>query len=295
VSVTVAIQVVIVLLMVVVGLDLTTADFRRIAEHPRAIIVGTVGQLVTLPLVVLALVATLHPAPFLVAGMIVVAACPGGALSNLYVYLARANTALSVSLTAVATLLSIVTLPLLTAAGFELLLGERMAGQVPPLVVMRQLLFLLLAPLGAGMLLRHRHPEVSRRYGPRLRQLSIVAIVALIVFVIYDQRRVFAESLGAVTVAAVAFTGLSMAAGMVVAWIGRLDAADRFAFLAEFSIRNLAIAAIVAVTVLGRLDFLVFATAFFLTQVPIMLLAIAVYRATQGRGAGLNVTRREVA
>ena len=293
--VTIAIPAVVLLLLVVVGLDLTAADFRRVVEHPRAVIVGTLGQLVILPVVVLALVAVLEPDPWLVAGMIVVAACPGGALSNLYVYVARANTALSVSLTAVATLLAVVTLPLLTAGGFALLLDEHMAAKVPALVIMRQLIFYLLAPLGAGMLVRHRYPAAAERHGPSLRRLSIVAIGALVAFVIYDQRVIFAQSLTAVATAAVAFTGLSMVLGFAVGWISGLMVADRFALLAEFSVRNLAIAAIVAVTVLGRMEFLVFATAFFLAQVPMMLLAIMIYRATRRRTSPLNATACEAA
>jgi len=290
--VAVAIPAVVALLMTVVGLDLTAADFRRVLEQPKAIIVGTLGQLVVLPIVVLALVAVLEPDPILVAGMIVVAACPGGAISNLYVYLARANTALSVSLTAVATLLSVVTLPLLMAGGFALLLGEHVDANVQPLASMRQLVFYLLLPLGAGMLLRHRFPVVSERHGPGLRRLSVLGIVALVAFVIYDQRHVFAQSFGAVAAASAAFTGLSMVLGFSVGWLGRLDAADRFTLLAEFAVRNLGIAAIVAATVLGRLEFLVFAAAFFLVQVPMMLAAVAVFRAAGTRAPRVGLSAR---
>lgn len=283
----IAIPAVVVLLMVVVGVDLTLNDFRRVVAYPKAVVIGTLGQLALLPLIVLVVIVALDPAPFLVAGMIVLGACPGGAISNLYTYVARANTALSVTLTAVSTLISIVTLPLLTAAGFAVLLGDRVDVDVPVLGTMQQLFFLLLLPVGVGMVLRHRFPDVSEKHGVGLRRLSIVAIVALLGFVVYDQRANFAGSIGTATVAAVLFTGLSMAAGFGTAWIVNLDVADRFTFLTEFSARNLAIATIVAVSVLGRLEFLVFATAFFLTQVPMMLLAIGVFRATRRGGSAL--------
>jgi BASS family bile acid:Na+ symporter len=108
----------------VVGMGLTLEDFRRIRACPKPVVVATAGQLLVLPSVASGLAWAVEPVPGIVGGMVLVAASPGGAISNYYVYLARADVALSVTLTAVSTLLAFVTFPLLTAAGFELLPGR---------------------------------------------------------------------------------------------------------------------------------------------------------------------------
>ena len=113
------------------------------------------------------------------AGMVLVAACPGGAISNYYVYLASANVALSVTLTAVTTVLAFVTLPVLTALGFKLLLDQQEAIPVPISDMMSQLFVVLLLPTAAGMWMRHRWTAWVRRHGNLLRQLRMGAFVLL--------------------------------------------------------------------------------------------------------------------
>jgi len=116
----IAIPVVVIMMMFVVGMELSLEDFRRVHGYPKPVLVGTAGQLIILPLIAVLLTLVLDPPRHIVAGMVLVAACPAGAISNFYVYLARANVALSVTLTAVTTILAFVTLPVLTALGFNL-------------------------------------------------------------------------------------------------------------------------------------------------------------------------------
>ena len=99
--------------MIVVGLDLTIDYFGRVMRKPRAVVIGTLGQFVLLPLVAILLIYTLKPKPNILSGILLIAACPGGAISNFYVYLARSNTALSVTLTAVSCILAAITMPAL--------------------------------------------------------------------------------------------------------------------------------------------------------------------------------------
>ena len=113
----IGIPLVVMMMMLVVGLQLTLEDFRRIRLCRKPVLIATAGQLVVLPGIAAGLAWAFEPAPHIVAGMVLVAACPGGAISNYYVYLARADVALSVTLTAVSTVLAFVTLPLLAALG----------------------------------------------------------------------------------------------------------------------------------------------------------------------------------
>ena len=127
----VAIPVVTFLMMITVGHGLTTTELRRSATDVRALITASVGQLVLLPLIATVIILVLHLTPAVVAGLVLVAASPAGTISNFYAYLARANLALSVTLTALSCLLSIVTIPTLVAAGFFFWLEDQPDIEVP--------------------------------------------------------------------------------------------------------------------------------------------------------------------
>jgi BASS family bile acid:Na+ symporter len=266
------------MMMFVVGLELSLEDFRRIRGYPKPVLVGTASQLIILPLIAAVLAFVLDPPRHIVAGMVLVAACPGGAISNYYVYLARANVALSVTLTAVTTVLAFVTLPVLTALGFTLLLDQQEAIPIPISDMMSQLFVVLLLPTAAGMWLRHRWTAWVRRHGNLLRQLSMGALVLLIAFIIQDQAENLAAQIGELLLTAVLFTLFAMAAGIAIGRGLGLPSRDWFCFVVEYAARNLAIATVVGASLLGQTEFVLFAAAFFLIQVPLMLVAIAFQR-----------------
>ena len=172
----VALPIVLWLLMFIVGMELTTADFRRVMVYPRAVTVATLGQLLLLPCVIGLLVWVLEPRPDIAAGMLLVAVCPSGSLSNVYTYLARANVALSVTLTAVSSLLALGSMPLLTAFGFALFLDQHDAIDIPFGRMILQLLLLLLLPVALGMSLKHWRGAFVQRHGQALRRLSMGAV-----------------------------------------------------------------------------------------------------------------------
>ena len=274
----IAIPLVVIMMMFVVGLELSLEDFRRIQAYPKPVLVGTVGQFIILPLIAAVLALVLDPPRHIVAGMVLVAACPAGAISNFYVYLARANVAFSVTLTAVTTVLAFVTLPVLTALGFKLLLGQQEAIPVPVRDMMSQLFVVLLLPTAAGMWVRHRWTAWVKRHGNLLRQLSLGALVLLIAFIIQDQAENLATQIGELLLTAVLFTLFAMAAGMVIGRGLGLSSRDWFCFMVEYAARNLAIATVVGASLLGQTEFVLFAAAFFLIQVPLMLMAVVFQR-----------------
>ncbi len=274
----IAIPVVVIMMMFVVGLELSLEDFRRVQGYPKPVLVGTAGQLIILPVIAAVLAFVLDPPRHIVAGMVLVAACPGGAISNYYVYLARANVALSVTLTAVTTVLAFVTLPVLTALGFKLLLGQQDAIPIPISSMMSQLFVVLLLPIAAGMWMRHRWTAWVQRHANLLRQLSMGALVLLIAFIIQDQAENLAAQIGELLLTAVLFTLFAMAAGIVIVRGLGLSSRDGFCFVVEYAARNLAIATVVGASLLGQTEFVLFAAAFFLIQVPLMLVAVVFQR-----------------
>ncbi len=264
----------IIFMMLVVGMELTLDDFRRVRQFPKTVLVGAAGQVLLLPIIGIAVAWVLEPAPAIVAGIILVSACSGGAISNYYVYMARANVALSVTLTAVSTLVVFITLPLVATAGFWLLLEDSERIHVPVALMISQLLLLLLLPTAVGMWIRQLWPQWVAGRANALRRISILALTLIILFVIWEQTDSLASHFMELSLSASIYTLLTMAVGWGIGAGLKVNPEDRFTLMVEFSVRNLAIVTVVGVTLLGNTELVVFAAAFFLIQMPLMLAAV---------------------
>jgi bile acid:Na+ symporter, BASS family len=263
--------------MVVVGMELTTCDFRRVARQPATIVAATLGQFVMLPVIGWFLISCLDLEPVIAQGVLLVAACPSGGMANVYTYLGRANVALSVTLTAVSCMAAVLTTPLALGA-LQSQVGESNSLPVPLAALARQLFLLLVLPVLTGMGIRCRWPGITRRHGRTLMGCSIGALAALLGFVIVQETEQFASALTAVAAAAVLLTVLAFGAGWAIAWVSTAGAMDRFTVGMVFVVRNVGLAMAIAVTVLGRIEFVVFATAYFLVQLPLLLAAVLIFR-----------------
>jgi BASS family bile acid:Na+ symporter len=283
-----AIPIITFLLMTAVGLGLTVDDFARVRRTSRLLVIGLLGPLVVLPLVAFALILWFRPDPATEAGLLLIAVCPIGGISNTYSFLARASTALSVTLTGLSSLLAVATIPLLTR-GFERLLERPLRFDAPATVLVVQLLLMLALPVGVGMAARRRWPDVADRRGPLLTRLGFGALALLVVFVIVAQRDLFLAGLRSAVPMSAAFVVIAFAAGWLFASAARATRADRFTLAAEFATRNVAVATAIAVTMLGRVEFAVFATTYFLTELPLMLAAVAVHRTRDRRSTIIPV------
>jgi len=269
--------------LITVGLDLTPADFRRLREVPGVVAVGVFAPLVALPAIAVALVWWFEPDPFVGAGLLLVAASPIGGISNAYSYLARASTALSVALTGVSCVVAVGAIPVLTQ-GFAWALREPIRVDAPVPVLLMQLFVIVALPIGAGMAMRRRWPEWAAARRAWFQRMTFVLLGLLLVIVVVAERERIAAVLSQVVVVAAAFVVLSFGAGWAAGSVVRASESDRFTLAAEFATRNIAIATTIAVTMLGRTEFAVFASVYFLTELPLMLAAVAVWRrARSGR------------
>ena len=275
----VGVPVLVVFAMVVVGAGLTAADFRRVARRPGPVLVAIVGQAVLLPGLGWLLASGLGLQPAVAAGVALVAACPGGAMASVYTQLARGDVALSVTLTAVSCLAAGFTMPaaLAVVQGGDLHSRE---FSVPPGVLGGQLLVLLVLPVLGGMGFRHRWPGAAERHGRSLLRLGVAALLALLGIVIVEEAARFADAFTEIASAAGLLTVLAFGAGWATGWACGCRAGGRLAVGMAFAVRNVGIATAVAVTAFGRVEFAVFATAYFLAQVPILLTAAVVFRST---------------
>lgn len=269
------------MLMTIVGLELTLADFRRVFRAPRAVVGGTLGQWVLLPLMTWALVSALSLSPSLAAGAVLVAVSPGAGMSNIATAFARANVALSVSLTAMASLFAVVTLPLISSWMMNLFVGDVGGVQIPVAHLMRELFVSLLVPIALGMWIRSRNPARADALAPRLQRLVFLAIGILVGIAIALSPPAEADLFAGAERAVVGALLWTCAAGTIGFGLGtvlRLPPDDRFTFTIEFAARNIAVASIVAMSGLDRIDLTIFSVVYGALGYPLIFAAVIARR-----------------
>ena len=260
-------------LMIVVGLQLSLADFRRVLEVPRAVVAGTAGQIVLLPALAVAVVTLFGIDPMLGVGAVLLSAAPGAALSNVLTVVARGHVALSVTLTAVSSVLAVLTIPGLTALSMYLFLGDAADVRVPFVAVAGQLVLYLLLPILLGMRVRAWRPESAARYIQWANRIAIVGIVGLTVLgaMTGSTDLPSGAAFGRTALGALVWTVCAMGLGWGLAALLRLDARDRFTFLIEFSARNLGLAVIVALASFQSLELALFGGIYSMSGFPLVI------------------------
>ena len=204
------------LIMFGVALDIRVDDFKRVIREPKGPIIGLVAQFLLLPAATFLLVLAIDPAPSIALGMMLVAACPGGNFSNFLSHFAKANAALSVSMTAISTLLAIVMTPLNLAfwgsrtAGTKAILTEVDLSPVDMLVT---IVVILGIPLGLGMLLAARRPALAARLRTPMRVFSLVAFGAFIVGALAGNWQAFLDHVGAVALVVAIHNAVGLSLG----------------------------------------------------------------------------------
>jgi len=265
-------------LMFVVGSGLSGADFKRILQYPKLVFVATAGQILLLPFIAILLIYILEPSATVASGMLLVSLCPGGAVSNFYTYFARANTALSVTLTALSSLLAIAVLPLLAIFFFTAFLepGVEISDLASRLVL--QLLLLLLLPLCLGMALRKIKPWFIQKHGKTLERLAAAGLILLVLVILIQHRHLIMSHISSLLLTALLFTFLAIAVAAILSRMLSLNRFDSTAIMIEFPVRNLALSAVIAISIFGKSDYLVFAAIIFVIQVPIIAVILLWHR-----------------
>lgn len=172
------------IIMVGIGLTLTAGDFRRELRTPKGVVVGSLGQLLLLPALGFAIIAVLDLDPAIAVGLVIVAACPGGTTSNLISFLGRANVALSIVLTVVASIVTIVSLPVFADLALDLQGSARADGaavEVPVLRTVLTLVGVVLVPVLIGMAVRARASHLAASAERAVSAFGAVVLVALII------------------------------------------------------------------------------------------------------------------
>ncbi|GAB4037633.1 MAG: bile acid:sodium symporter family protein [Rubrivivax sp.] len=247
-----------------VALDLRGADFRRVAEMPRAVVAGLVPQFLLLPLATWLATLALDLPPATEAAMILVACCPGGALSNVITHLGGGHTALSVSISAVAAVLALAATPFNFAwmvASNPATAGWLRTLAIDPSGIWWSLLALLALPMAAGMLLHRQRPALAARLRRPLGRFSLAALLAFIAIGLVKERHLLTAQI----LPQLAVVVLHNAAGLALGWLGatafRVGERDRRAITIEGGMQNSGLAlGIIAVQFGGDLGMVIVAS-----------------------------------
>lgn len=229
------------IVMFSIALDLKSENFRQLLREPRAVITGLTSQFLLLPAATYGLVLLTNPRPSIALGMMLVAACPGGNISNFITHRAGGNAALSVSLTGCATVAAIFMTPLNTA--FWASLYEPTAAilketRIDPIQVAITVLFMLVLPLCLGILCHQRFPNVAAKIRKPLQWLSMTIFIAFIVLALAANWGFFLSFAGAVAALVIAHNAIALLLGNLAARITGLSEFDRRSITIETGIQN---------------------------------------------------------
>lgn len=258
-------------MMLALGLELRVTDFLRVLRDPRALMIGMAGQLVVLPCVALVLVHLLPlPAPTAF-GLLLIAACPGGAISNMLSRYARGDVALSIALTGVSSLLAPLSVPTIVGIGVYLALNGSADLELSVPGMVGGLLLTTALPVVLGMAGLALYPaRAARLRGPLLLTATLV-LIALIIGLGINTLRLHGDPLGMFSrslMAVLMLIGAGSGAAALAARAAELPVVQRRTLVLEVGVQNVNLALVVALTILGQSAYL----GPVLVYLPVMLL-----------------------
>ncbi|ULQ46332.1 bile acid:sodium symporter family protein [Flagellatimonas centrodinii] len=245
------------IIMIGMGLTLTPNDFRREARAPKGLLIGSLLQLLALPLVGLALMGLPGLTASLAVGVVIVAACPGGTTSNLISFMARGNVALSIILTVIASLATIATLPFWVNLALDRTAVVDAAAttvHLPFLKTVAMLAVLILIPVSIGMIIRGRNSALAARADRAVSLFGAVVLAALIVGIATVNRDRLGTLLIQAGPACAALNVVGISLGLLGGRLARLNWQDSLTIAVELGIKNSTIGLLVAMTLLQNTE-----------------------------------------
>ncbi|MCK5400739.1 MAG: bile acid:sodium symporter family protein [Flavobacteriaceae bacterium] len=224
-----------------VALSITLDDFKILLRQPKLILVGVLSQFVLLPLLTFLIIIVIKPQPSIALGMMMVAACPGGNISNFMTHLAKGNTALSVSLTAFATFLAIFMTPFnfkFYGNLYEPTAQILQTVELEPFDLVKLVILILGIPLVLGMFMRSKKPQLSIKLSKFLKPFSIIVFVAIVIIAFSNNLDVFNNYIHHVLLIGISHNILAILLGLLVAKLFMLSFKNQKTLAIETGIQN---------------------------------------------------------
>lgn len=262
-------------IMFSVGLALRREDFRRVFQAPRALLIGLCGQLLIMPLVALAIVLVFKLPPALGMGLMILAACPGGASSGFLTHVARGNAALSLTLTVISSLAALATFPVLVklvltglGAGGDGSLngGIGLLAELPVGRLIGSVLVVTTLPILTGMLMRNKAPRFTARSERLIGRLATVFFAAIVVATFISHQHTILANLLSIGPATLVLNFAVMGAAYWLVMLGGAGRRDAVAVAMECGLQNAGLAIFVAIVLLRQPELAVAAVVYALTM-----------------------------
>lgn len=242
------------IIMLGMGLSLIVDDFKRIAEYPKATMIGLINQLIFLPIIAFGLVSILNLSPMVAVGFMLLAACPGGTTSNLITHVSRGDTALSITLTAISSFISIVTIPLIISYALIHFVGEGQTIELPVVKTIAQILVITVIPVLIGMAIRHFAPDFAIRMDKPTRIFSTGIFLLILITIIAINTEIielYLLEFGGVSLLLIIST---MGLGFFTARLFKLNLPQSISISIESGIQNSTLAIVIATNILKQND-----------------------------------------
>jgi len=237
-------------IMFAMGLTLTIGDFTKLAKHPLAVALGLFTQMILLPLLALALLAVFPMRPQFAVGVMILAACPGGITSNMITHIARGDTALSITLTAITSLAGMLTVPLIVAFALGHFMGGQVNGELPVAQMALKVFAVSTLPVALGMALNHLAPRIAETIERYARPASLIIFGLIVIWAFASSWRAMMGSLAETGAVIILLNAGIMALGFWLAGAARLPRAQRTAIAIEGGLQNGALGIFVAANLL---------------------------------------------
>ena len=244
-----------IIIMLGMGLSLVVDDFKRIIVYPKAIFVGLTNQLIILPLIGFAIVIAFPLSPEIAIGIMILAACPGGPTSNLITHLAKGDTALSVTLTALSSFITILTIPFIVNFALIHFLDEGQMIRLNVVETIIQIFIIIIIPISIGMIIRRFKEGFALKMAKPVRTASAIVIALVIIGIVIKEKENFVSYFQQAGIVALCLNVATMAVGYYSSKLFKIKEKRAVSISIESGIQNGTLAITIAVVLLGNTEY----------------------------------------
>ncbi|MCH3883528.1 bile acid:sodium symporter family protein [Tenacibaculum aquimarinum] len=242
-------------IMLGMGMTLIPSDFTRIAKNPKAVLIGLTNQLIFLPIIGFTLAVVFGLNPTMAVGLLILATCPGGPTSNLITQVCKGNIALSVTLTAIASIVSVLTIPFILSYALAYFGSDtNITIQLPIVDTILQIMVITVIPISIGMLIRKYKTSFAKRMEKPMRIASTVIFILVFIAVIAANIDVIASAMKEVGLVTLVLNIATMSLGFLTAKLFKLDFKSSISVTVESGIQNGTLAFVIATSILNNAE-----------------------------------------
>lgn len=235
---TIILAIALIITMFGMGLSLVKSDFTRLLQHPKAVIIGLINQIILLPIIAYLLISLFDVETDIAIGIMILAACPGGPTSNLITYLAKGDVSLSISLTTANSLITIFTIPFVVDFALNQFLGADEIIQINKLQTIIQIFAIVIIPVSLGMTLKRIKPAFANKMNKPVKIVSATVLFLVIIGLVLKKKEELIPYLKLAGITTLALNISTILVGFITARIGRLNFTQSLTISIESGIQN---------------------------------------------------------